>query len=667
MNTAIALDGLSENQVTQQHTTCSYSELKKFQEYRKQLDNHCYQLFQIFQECNNRGVLPHTLTEEIGKVSHKLRSQRFRVAVVGEFSQGKSTLLNALLGEEIQPVRAIPCSGTVTVLKYGAQKRVVCRYKDGREEEIPFDQYQEKAAISEEAAFSSVDDQLAQSEIDEIVFEHPDLELCRHGVEIVDSPGLNENCKRTEITEKLVKYTDAVISLVNASRPLTQWERDYLTNELRTTLNGGRKDEPADNLFVLVNFMDLLRREKDRQDVRQRIERFLQGQNPIIAGENRVHFISAQAALDAIVEGSENEYLKTFRNFTQSIQRFLTIECGFLAISPSVTKIKELIQAGSHGLHQAEEVLNEKLKLSEAEKHKILEYIGEASGHDVKLRLLVDKLIAQAIEPASKSWDDWRRYLNSRVTKASEKWTSEHHPVWSQDKLIQDYMNQFNKALLQEINAWGDLQLMNVVLKPRLDVINETISQELEAIRTEFNSLEQQVETNFGEQLNRGINGVNANFIGERAFWGGIGVGSAFATTLFLFTGIGLVPIIIASVAAAIAGEFGSGILGFDGISDQIKHKIIETGLKNFDESKDKLDNKRNEIISSVFNHRVESASQVIAQAISLYEALLEQQEKSHQETLKQCEVEKPWFSQKCEELNQVQNNVEAILSQCAR
>jgi hypothetical protein len=54
-------------------------------------------------------------------------------------------------------------------LKYGAQKRVVCRYKDGREEEIPFDQYQEKAAISEEAAFSSVDDQLAQSEIDEIV------------------------------------------------------------------------------------------------------------------------------------------------------------------------------------------------------------------------------------------------------------------------------------------------------------------------------------------------------------------------------------------------------------------------------------------------------------------------------------------------------------------
>lgn len=143
-------------------------------------------------------------------------------------------------------------------------------------------------------------------------------------------------------------------------------------------------------------------------------------------------------------------------------------------------------------------------------------------------------------------------------------------------------------------------------------------------------------------------------------------MGSALATTLFLFTGIGLVPVIIASVAAAIAGEFGSGILGFDGISDQVKRKVIEIGFKNFDESKDEFGKKRDELISSVFNYRVESASRVIAKAISFYEALLEQQEKSHQETLKQCEVEKPWLSQKREELNQVQNNVEAILNQCA-
>jgi hypothetical protein len=145
-----------EHKGTQQHLALSYGQLKEFQKYRKQLDNLFYQVFQIVQDCNNRDFLPQALAEEVGKVSRKLQSQRFRVAVVGEFSQGKSTLLNALLGEEIQPVRAIPCSGTVTVLKYGAHKRVICRYKDKRQEEISFEQYQVKAAISEEAALGSL-------------------------------------------------------------------------------------------------------------------------------------------------------------------------------------------------------------------------------------------------------------------------------------------------------------------------------------------------------------------------------------------------------------------------------------------------------------------------------------------------------------------------------
>ncbi|MHC5737693.1 dynamin family protein [Nostoc sp.] len=149
--------------------------MKKFQDYRKQVDNCCYQLFQIIQDCTNRGFLPHTLIEEVEEISQKVKSQQFRLAVLGEFSQGKSTLLNALLGEEIQPAREIPCSGMVTVLKYGTQKRVVCRYKDGHEEEIPFEQYQLKATISEDAALGCLSDELAHNEIDEIVFEHPDL------------------------------------------------------------------------------------------------------------------------------------------------------------------------------------------------------------------------------------------------------------------------------------------------------------------------------------------------------------------------------------------------------------------------------------------------------------------------------------------------------------
>ena len=93
--------------------------------------------------------------------------------------------------------------------------------------------------------------------------------MCRHGVEIVDSPGLNEHPERSAITEQLIKDTDAVIFLTNASRPLTQGERE-LINDLKTKLNGGDNNKAADNLFIVVNFMDLLRRETDRASVREK-------------------------------------------------------------------------------------------------------------------------------------------------------------------------------------------------------------------------------------------------------------------------------------------------------------------------------------------------------------------------------------------------------------
>ena len=653
-----------EHNETQQYQTWAYGELNKFQECREQLDNSCCQLSQIIQECNDRSFLTHTLTQEIERVSQKLSSQRFRLAVVGEFSQGKSTLMNALLGEEIQPVRAIPCSGVVTVLKYGAQKRVVCCYKDGRQEEIPIEHYQVKAAISEEAALSSERDELSQSEIDEIIFEHPQLALCSAGVEIVDSPGLNECDDSAKITAQLLQNADAVIFLTNASRPLTQWERDK-ANELRTKLNGGNPSEPADNLFVVVNFMDLLRREKDRQDVRQRIERFFQGQNPIVEGVNRVHFISAQAALDAILGGTENEYLKAFQNFTRSIEKFLANERGYLKIDQSVTKLHALIQTSLEGLAQAEGVLDGTLNLSEIEKQKILDQIGEVSGRDVKIRELAEQLKKQAIQQALYSWEYWMNGLRDRINETSDNWSSAHNPVWSQDKLIQDYVNQFTANLASYIDSWGNTQLKEVILAEKLEYLDANIDSELKAMQAELKTFDQQVQTHISEQLNLTINGINDDFIGDRAFLGGIGIGGALAAALFFFTPIGWVSLIVTSVVAAIIGEFSLGMIGFDGIKNQVKRKVIEIGFKNLDEVKDKIGQKRDEIIVSVFDHRVESASRVIAQAILLYENLLEQQKKVHKETLEQREADKAWIAQKRQELEQVQKSIKQVLNYC--
>ncbi|MBW4681421.1 MAG: dynamin family protein [Microcoleus vaginatus WJT46-NPBG5] len=630
-----ALPTKPEYQGTQQQRNLSYEQLKEFQKHKQQLDNFCYQVLQIIQDCATRGFLPETLTEEIGKVSRKLQSQRFRLAVIGEFSQGKSTLLNALLGQEIQPVREIPCSGTVTVLKYGTQKRVVCRYRNGREEEIPFEQYQEKAAIPEEAALGNLSDELAESEIDEIVFEHPNFDLCSSGVEIIDSPGLNEHPNRTAITQKLLKDIDAVIFLTNASRSLTQGERDLL-QDLKSQLNGGVHDKPANNIFVVGNFMDLVRTEKGREQVQQRINRFVQGQNPIVAGENRVHFISAQSSLNAILKGIEDEYQKSFESFTQSIEKFLTIERGSLEIKQSVTKINDLIQSSFDGLHQAEEILDGKISLSEADQCRILEQIGEASGRDIRIRLLANQLVDEVIEEVNTSWDMWVEGLGERIAEKAKHWSSEHNAILSRDELILDYAIQYGKDLKTELDDWIENQLKQAILIPNLETFVNKIRQELTAIKSDIEELTQQV------------NALSPNWI----FYGWIFYGEEknYLAAIGILGELGL---------AGLGSLVGGGLANFLGNNSEIKAKVIEVGREKFAEYLGNTFENINKIIGSSFDGKVEQAEEIIAKAISFYENLLEQQEKTHKETWEQREADKAWISQKRQELEQVQKNIE--------
>ncbi|MGB7892236.1 MAG: dynamin family protein [Microcoleus sp.] len=489
-----------KHKTNQKQSVSSYQELKKFQLYRQQLDAVCGKLCLTLQDGSDRNVLSPTLAEEITKVSQRLQSPCFRVAVVGEFSKGKSTLLNALLGEEIQPVRDIPCSGNVTILKYGSQRRVICRYKNGREEEIPPAQYQEKASISEEAAYGSyADEEIAKSEIAEIVFEHPDLELCRNGVEIIDSPGLNEQAERTLVTQQVLKTTDAVIFLTHAQNALTEKERELLLY-LKKELNYGN-NEGAGNIFMVVNFFDLLRREESRQQVRKRVETIVKSQN-LIAGGNRIHFISAQSALEAILEGNENDdYLKSFQGFTDSIEKFLTVERGAIALRQSATGIKQIIDIGCEELNQWREMLEGKLTVDQGDKQKIFEQMAEVSGREVKIRFLANELMEKSLEEAIESWNEWVEGLGERLMAKSHRWTSEHGHIMSQDKLTKDYADQFVRDITQEIDEWGN-QKVQSILKQNMGVLDSQIGEDIDAIRQEFQQFDQQLSTSLVAQFN---------------------------------------------------------------------------------------------------------------------------------------------------------------------
>ena len=637
---------------TQQHFS-AYQQLNDFQKHQQQLDNLCFQVYNIIKDCVTKDFLPITLVKEIEAVSKKLQSQKFRVAVIGEFSQGKSTLLNALLGQEIQPVRAIPCSGTITVLRYGKQERIVCHYKDGQEEEISFKEYREKAAISKQAALASRTEELERSDIEEIIFEHPDLSLCKSGVEILDSPGLNEHPQRTAITQKLLKETDAAIFLTNAMRLLPEKEKELL-QDVCVLLNGGQENEPAENLFVLVNFMDLLDSEEDIIDVKQRLNNFINSEKPLIKGKNRSHYISAKTALKSILNGTSNEHLQAFQDFINHLEQFLIFERGKLKINQALTKVNELINSSLDGLEQEVEFLDGNIKISATEKQQIIEKIGEASGRDVKIRMLGEQTIERATQEAEEAWYKWQEGLTNRLTQKSQNWNSIYNPVFSQKDLIKDYINCFTKDLVNEIDAWGNQELGNSILKRNIKLLNANIELELEAVKATFQDTKQQIKDNLYDKMNFSIYGIGDDFAGAGGFLGGLGIG-VIAAGLLLFTPLGAIAIVTASLAAAIGGSFSLGMLDLDGLRDQIKVKVLELGFKKFEASKDKVSENLHKMVKSAINKKVQTASEVIEQVISRYEKLLEQQDIVREATLEQRNAEKIWIAQMCEELKQVQ------------
>ena len=61
---------------------------------------------------------------------------RLYLACIGQFKRGKSTLINALIGEPVLPVGFIPVTAVPTVIRYGARKKARIKFADSSWKDI---------------------------------------------------------------------------------------------------------------------------------------------------------------------------------------------------------------------------------------------------------------------------------------------------------------------------------------------------------------------------------------------------------------------------------------------------------------------------------------------------------------------------------------------------
>ncbi|MBW4677820.1 MAG: dynamin family protein [Desmonostoc geniculatum HA4340-LM1] len=189
--------------------------------------------------------------EDITVASKNLRKGVFRLLVLGDMKRGKSTFLNALIGENLLPSDVNPCTAVLTVLRYGQEKKVTIHFNDGKSpQQLDFQNFKYKYTIDpSEAKKLEQEKKQAFPDVDYAVVEYP-LTLLEKGIEIVDSPGLNDTEARNELSLSYVNNCHAILFVMRASQPCTLGERRYLENYIK-----GR----GLTVFFLVNAWDQLR------------------------------------------------------------------------------------------------------------------------------------------------------------------------------------------------------------------------------------------------------------------------------------------------------------------------------------------------------------------------------------------------------------------------
>ena len=160
------------------------------------------------------------------------------VMVMGEFSRGKSTFINALIGQSITKVDAKPTTAVITKLSYGTQDEITVFMRDGSTKSYDIDSFAVLTAEADEDA-----DKLHER-IDHVERKMP-IDILKT-MSIIDSPGLNSiKSVHEETTKNFMDKSDVVIWLFDAQNPGKSTEIDAM-----------KRLNPRLSPLVLVNKMD---------------------------------------------------------------------------------------------------------------------------------------------------------------------------------------------------------------------------------------------------------------------------------------------------------------------------------------------------------------------------------------------------------------------------
>jgi GTP-binding protein EngB required for normal cell division len=192
-------------------------------------------------------LLPEAQRHLAEEAAGKLSGLGLYVAVIGEFKRGKTTLINALLGEELLPTGVLPVTAIPALVRYGARPRATIGLLDGSAVEIP---------ISRLAAYLTEQGNPGNAKgVREASIEYP-ARVLESGLVLVDTPGTGSvHLQNTQATTDFLPRVDVALLVLTVDAPLSSSETQLVEDVAQT----------AARIAICLNKIDRLTPDETRE------------------------------------------------------------------------------------------------------------------------------------------------------------------------------------------------------------------------------------------------------------------------------------------------------------------------------------------------------------------------------------------------------------------
>jgi hypothetical protein len=237
------------------------------------------------------------LVQIMRETSNLLNNSAVEIGVFGQVKRGKSTLVNALIGQKVSATGMMPKTAVPVTIEYSPEESGLISLSDGGSEFSSIENAVEATTQSERKRRIEAN----EPSVDRVIIRLP-LDWLQSGVKLVDTPGLSDPAN-TDVYEN---FALAELDRVGAAIFVVCYPPGPEQHEVQL-ISSLASHGLAKIFFVVNTYSDIWKRKGARKEIEEYVESIIEGAASGVElheGDRRVFVINLKMATDGQESGS---------------------------------------------------------------------------------------------------------------------------------------------------------------------------------------------------------------------------------------------------------------------------------------------------------------------------------------------------------------------------